>query len=97
MRHSVAVFAVAVIFIGIAVGCAKSPAATEKADISAGFAACVEPRPEVCTMQYDPVCGKMTDGSSKTYSNACVACSDHLVTGYLKGACATEGKPAADR
>ena len=48
-------------------------------------------------MQYDPVCGEMTDGRSKTYSNACVACSDRLVTAYLKGACATVGKPAADR
>lgn len=97
MRHSVAVFAAAGIAIAMAAGCAKSPATTERADIQAGFVACAEPRPEACTMQYDPVCGEMTDGRNKTYSNACVACSDRLVTAYLKGACATVGKPAADR
>lgn len=97
MRHSVAVFAAATICITMAAGCAKSPATTERVDIRAGYVACAEPRPEACTMQYDPVCGEMTDGRSETYSNACVACSDRLVAGYLKGACATVGKPAADR
>ena len=97
MRHRVAVCAVAGICMAIAAGCAKSPATMETADPRAGFVACAEPRPEACTMQYDPVCGEMTDGRSKTYSNACVACSDRLVTGYLKGACGTQGSPDVTR
>jgi hypothetical protein len=81
----------------LGIGCTISPKTTESADTRADHIACKEPRPEACTMQYDPVCGEMADGRSKTYSNACVACTDRLVTGYLRGACATVGKPAADR
>lgn len=48
---------------------------------------CSEPRPEICTMDYQPVCGFNSDNSSKTYSNACVACSDKEVVKYIKGEC----------
>lgn len=51
---------------------------------------CTEPRPEICTMDYTPVCGlRNVDGKEewKTYSNACSACSDATVTGYKKDAC----------
>ena len=30
---------------------------------------------EICTMEYVPVCGFMTDGSSETYGNKCGACA----------------------
>jgi hypothetical protein len=30
---------------------------------------------EACTMQYDPVCATMTDGSTQTIGNECVACA----------------------
>ena len=48
-------------------------------------------------MHYDPVCGALEDGGSKTYSNACVACSDRAVTGYSPGACETHGRHYAPR
>jgi hypothetical protein len=51
---------------------------------------CTEPRPEICTMDYTPVCGlQQLDGVEqwKTYSNACAACSDATVAGYRKDAC----------
>ena len=67
MRKGIAIFAVTAVCAVTAAGCAKSPAS---ADIRAGFVVCTEPRPEACTMQYDPVCGEMTDGRSNTYSNA---------------------------
>mgnify|MGYP001570991280 CR=1 FL=1 len=54
-------------------------------------------QPLACTMQYDPVCGEMTEGRSKTFSNACVACSDRLVAGYLMGSCGTQGSPDVTR
>ncbi len=48
----------------------------------------------LCTMQYDPVCGKVENASHKgvfsykTYGNACSASNsgDHVVS-YTKGAC----------
>ena len=94
MRKGIAIFAVTAVCAVTAAGCAKSPAS---ADIRAGFVVCTEPRPEACTMQYDPVCAEMTDGRSKTYSNACSACSDPLVSGYVTGACVSAGKPAGHR
>lgn len=51
---------------------------------------CTEPRPEVCTMDYTPVCALRTGSGTeqwKTYANACTACSDAAVTGYRANAC----------
>lgn len=50
--------------------------------------ACVAPRPEVCTMEYRPVCGLHEAGSSRTYSNACSACADPGVVAHTAGTCA---------
>ncbi|PCC66814.1 Kazal-type serine protease inhibitor domain-containing protein [Nannocystis exedens] len=44
-------------------------------------------RSSMCTREYNPVCGKLTDGSRKSFSNKCVACGDHAVVGYSPGAC----------
>lgn len=64
---------------------------------------CPEQRPQMCTQQYDPVCGYWSEGvpckpgvpcpaiaviKKKTYSNSCSACSDKKVKGYTKGQCA---------
>ncbi len=48
---------------------------------------CPDTRPEVCTRQYDPVCGKTMAGEWRTYSNACEACADNDVLGYRFGVC----------
>lgn len=48
---------------------------------------CEEPRPQVCTMDYKPVCAQILDGDFKTYSNGCTACADPNVTAYSDGAC----------
>ena len=48
---------------------------------------CPELRPEMCTMDYNPVCGNLSDGTFKTYSNGCNACSDPDVTKYSQGKC----------
>lgn len=48
---------------------------------------CPELRPEMCTMDYNPVCGNLSNGSFKTYSNGCTACSDIEVLSYSEGEC----------
>ena len=95
MRQSMTIFAVTAVCVATAAGCAKSPTHAEQADNRVGYVACTEPRPEACTMQYDPVCGEITDGRTKTYSNACSACSDPLVNGYSNGACSSADQPKA--
>jgi len=49
---------------------------------------CSEPRPQMCTMDYRPVCGALKDGSFKTFSNGCMACAAVEVVGYRNGECA---------
>jgi hypothetical protein len=51
---------------------------------------CVDPRPQVCTMEYNPVCAVVSDGSSKQYSSPCNACADDAAKSYLPGACLVE-------
>ena len=48
---------------------------------------CVDPRPQMCTMIYLPVCGKLKEGADKTYASQCVACSDLAVVSAVEGAC----------
>ena len=50
---------------------------------------CVDPRPEICTMEYAPVCG-YTNSGQKTYASGCTACSDKTVTGYTQGECESD-------
>jgi hypothetical protein len=54
--------------------------------------ACTDPRPEMCTMDYVPVCGRR-GAEWKTYPNACGACSDHEVSGFRPGPCGGEPAP----
>ena len=61
-------------------GCASS------GDIADGEA-CPEPRPQVCTMIYAPVCATLENGEQKTYSSDCNACADIAVSTYVDGAC----------
>ena len=51
------------------------------------FTTCPETRPQMCTREYRPVCAKLEDGSMKTYSNGCTACTDPKVVGHYPGAC----------
>lgn len=49
--------------------------------------ACLEPRPQICTMDYTPVCAKFKNGELKTYSNGCSACADVNVLSHRASAC----------
>jgi hypothetical protein len=48
---------------------------------------CKDPRPQVCTREYNPVCATLKDGSSQTMATACTACSSLQVTAYEMGEC----------
>ena len=47
---------------------------------------CPDPRPQACTMDYNPVCGVVGD-ETKTFANGCTACSEGKVKGFYLGAC----------
>jgi len=59
---------------------------------------CTNPRPEMCTMDYRPVCATKDTGvrcvtqpcdstEIATYSNGCSACSDPVVLSHVPEAC----------
>jgi hypothetical protein len=52
-----------------------------------GQVACTEPRPQVCTREYRPVCATRRDGTRRTYGNACSACADAGVLTHIPGPC----------
>ena len=67
-------------------------------EMPSGLAQCVEPRPQLCTQDYRPVCGLRDTGvrcvttpcestERLTYGNACSACSNPDVLGYTDGMC----------
>ena len=64
----------------------------------AGAVECRDPRPEMCTQDYQPVCATRDNGvrcvttpcdstETATYSNGCMACADPAVYYYVEGAC----------
>ncbi len=52
---------------------------------------CSLPRPQVCTMEYAPVCAHLIAGGRLEYSSPCNACADDAVASYLGGSCPTKG------
>ena len=48
---------------------------------------CSDPRPQVCTTIYAPVCAEHTDGDRETLASACNACADDTVSAYTTGPC----------
>jgi hypothetical protein len=79
-------------------GCQSPQPAPSVAEAPRETIECVDPRPELCTQDYRPVCGLRDTGIRcvttpcdstewKTYSNGCTACSDPDVERYRPGAC----------
>lgn len=77
-------FPVAAVLAAIAATAACSTA-SEPASFPA--TACTDPRPQVCTMIYMPVCAVREDASRETLASACNACADATVSGYSDGPC----------
>jgi len=62
------------------------------------FIQCPEQRAQMCTREFMPVCATRDTGvrcvtapcpssEQKTYGNACTACADEKVIGYIANAC----------
>lgn len=68
---------------------------------------CPDPRPEVCTMEFDPVCAARDrvecanppcdEAQLVTYSNGCLACTDEKVYLYWPGECPRPAVRITDR
>jgi len=74
----------ALIVAAVGSGCNSAP---HPAHLDAESSRCSDPRPEVCTSHYDPVCGIDEDGSRRTYGNACNACADPAIVRHMPGEC----------
>lgn len=73
----------------------KTESATEqKSDVTE----CQEPRPQMCTREYNPVCATRDTGvrcvtepcpasERLTYPTGCTACADPKVVSHVPGAC----------
>lgn len=79
------VFAGMMFLVGVALFSAGS--SEVEPDRSRGETPCPEVRPEICTMEYDPVCGVGLLMNPTTFPSGCVACADHKVSAYIKGRC----------
>jgi hypothetical protein len=76
-------------------------ACAQDTESAADGAVCNNPRPEMCTRDYRPVCGLRDTGvrcvtepcpstEHETYGNACEACADGAVRSYRPGICESE-------
>ncbi|MCK5914166.1 MAG: hypothetical protein KAG12_09825 [Desulfuromusa sp.] len=83
------VMTTAIVFMGMKFPVFAAEAVAEKE--SNTLIVCPEPRPQMCTMDFRPVCAELKDGSFETFSNGCMSCSDSEVVGYRDGKC-EEGK-----
>ena len=71
-------------------GCSSDDGGTAGGSGSSEITKCPSnrpPPPVPCTLDYNPVCGIQTDGTSRTYSNGCSACADLKVVSYMMGSC----------
>jgi hypothetical protein len=60
-------------------------ACTTEAQPPPAASQCTEPRPQMCTKIYSPVCGVTADGARKTHGNSCEACADQTVVRHRPG------------
>jgi hypothetical protein len=87
-KHATAFVLCGIVVSLLVSGCADTkPHEPQSTETSSDLVQCTEPRPRLCTQQYDPVCAELKDGTKQTYASGCVACSDANVVSYRAGAC----------
>jgi hypothetical protein len=88
-----------VIMLIFAFSAAAYAAPSQQPETREKWVVCTDPRPQVCTEEYNPVCAQRDNGirciqapcpstDPVTYGNACKACSDAKVYAYRPGKCA---------
>jgi len=87
MSHHTATYSTILVLALVTGGCASSHETTGDSAVTSNITACTDPRPQICTREYRPVCANLSDGSTKTYATGCTACSDPKVSGYRDLAC----------
>ncbi|MDB0008964.1 hypothetical protein N9E37_02400 [Luminiphilus sp.] len=55
--------------------------------LTGGWQSCAGERPKVCTMIYDPVCGRHGDNTLNDYASPCNACADVTVMAWHPKTC----------
>ncbi|MEL7044691.1 MAG: hypothetical protein AAGL66_06685 [Pseudomonadota bacterium] len=85
-----AVAAPAVLVLLLTGACAAPP---DTAIAGGGPVACSEPRPQVCTTIYAPVCAEHDGGRRETHASACNACADDTTLAYVDGLCEEDETP----
>ncbi len=78
-----------ILMIVLISSCAAYAKKTASASVSE-LTVCDEPRPQICTSEYNPVCASYNNGRKKTESTGCTACAIHEVNGYIMGVCKTD-------
>jgi hypothetical protein len=91
--------------VSLMVACQSTPATSVPSDVvtpqkpsSSKYTQCTEPRPQICTKEFRPVCATKDTSircvttpcpstKKSTYATGCVACSDPKVHGYEIGSC----------
>ncbi len=48
---------------------------------------CTDPRPQICTLEYMPVCATLNNKVTKTFASACSACANKKVISYKPDDC----------
>jgi len=87
MQRSSVILLLATLILSTGTGCSLNPGRSGESPGVSPWIQCREPRPEVCTFEYDPVCGRLGNGGFKTYGNACTACADTEAVEYRPGTC----------
>jgi hypothetical protein len=92
MKNATVLIAICLLFA------CSSQQPTPKPEAQNTLIQCPDQRPQICTMDYRPVCATRDTGvrcvttpcpssEQKTYSNGCSACADATVIGYIADEC----------
>lgn len=68
-------------------GCSVTSDTKKAQNTESKIITCKEPRPQVCTLHYQPVCATRQSAVEKNYANGCTACADKHVVSYREGVC----------